>query len=135
MPFAPCMSVADTAASIAFYKKLGFDVDSSTSRPGDDIHMLLYQGEFCAMLYRNDDLKQWLPVLADQPIGFAGMLYLAVDDLDGFYQHASQHATVVKEMTTDHNNQREFYIQDPDGYVIGFNDKAALQASGLGQYA
>ncbi|MEU7282006.1 hypothetical protein AB0A69_25005 [Streptomyces sp. NPDC045431] len=27
------------------------------------------------------------------------------------------------------------YIRDIDGYVIGFNDKAALQASDLGQYA
>ncbi|MFJ6797127.1 hypothetical protein [Streptomyces sp. NPDC091268] len=54
----PCISVEDTARSLAFYKELGFDVDSSTSRPGDDIHMLLYQGGFCAMICRNEDLKQ-----------------------------------------------------------------------------
>lgn len=43
----------------------------------------------------------WLPVLKDQPVGFAGM----------------------------------FHIRDVDGYVIGFNDKAALEASDLGKYA
>lgn len=135
MPFVPCVSVADTAASIAFYKKLGFDVDSSTSRPGDDIHMLLHQGEFCCMIYRNEDLKEWLPVLRDQPIGFAGMLYLAVDDLEAAFERVSPHAEVVKPLTEDHTGQREFYIRDLDGYVIGFNDKAALNASDLGQYA
>ncbi|MGW6735030.1 VOC family protein [Streptomyces sp. NPDC055013] len=135
MPFVPCISVSDTAASLAFYKRLGFDADSSTSRPGDDIHMLLHKGEFCAMLYRNADLKQWLPVLEDQPLGFAGMFYFAVDDLDAFYEHASQRAEVVKEMTTDETGQRMFYIRDLDGYVIGFNDKAALNASDLGKYA
>ncbi|MEG3627096.1 VOC family protein [Streptomyces poriticola] len=135
MPFAPCISVSDTAASLAFYRKLGFDADSSTARPGDDIHMLLYKGEFCAMIYRNADLRQWLPVLADQPIGFAGMFYLAVDDLDGVYEHASRHAEVVREMTTEETGQRMFYLRDPDGYVIGFNDKAALQASEMGKYA
>ncbi|MEU9992914.1 VOC family protein [Streptomyces sp. NPDC048045] len=135
MPFAPCLSVKDTAASIAFYKQLGFDIDSSTAKPGDDIHMLLYQGAFCAMLYSNADLKNWLPVLADTPIGFAGMFYLGVDDFDGAHDRISQHAEIIKDTDTDHTGQRMFYFRDPDGYVIGINDQAALQASELGKYA
>ncbi|MFC4517297.1 VOC family protein [Streptomyces ehimensis] len=135
MPFAPCLSVKDTAASIAFYKELGFDADSSTARPGDDIHMLLHQGEFCAMLYSNADLRNWLPVLADTPIGFAGMFYLGVDDFDAVHDRIAQHAQIVKDTETDHTGQRMFYFRDVDGYVIGINDKAALQASDLGKYA
>ncbi|MGW2628800.1 VOC family protein [Streptomyces chattanoogensis] len=135
MAFAPCISVRDTAASLAFYKRLGFDADSSTARPGDDIHMLLYQGEFVAMIYSNADLKDWLPVLADTPIGFAGMFYLAVDDLEAAFAHISQHADIVKPLSADHNGQRMFYFRDPDGYVIGLNDKAALHAGDLGKYA
>ncbi|MFI1254658.1 hypothetical protein ACH4U6_12785 [Streptomyces netropsis] len=38
-------------------------MDSSTARPGDDIHMLLYQGGFCGMLYSNADVKNGLPVV------------------------------------------------------------------------
>ncbi|MYT32929.1 MULTISPECIES: VOC family protein [unclassified Streptomyces] len=135
MAFAPCISVRDTAASLAFYKRLGFDADSSTARPGDDIHMLLHQGEFVAMIYSNADLKNWLPVLADTPIGFAGMFYLGVDDLQAAFAHISQHAEIIKPVTTDHNGQRMFYFRDPDGYVIGINEKAALRASDLGKYA
>ncbi|ARZ68602.1 VOC family protein [Streptomyces sp. HU2014] len=133
MPFAPCISVKDTTASITFYKQLGFDVDSSTARPGDDIHMLVHQGEFCAMLYSNADLKNWLPVLADTPVGFAGMFYLGVDDLDGFRELVSRHAEIVKDVTTDGTGQRMFYFRDIDGYVIGVNDKAAFQSSELGE--
>ncbi|MGW1055883.1 VOC family protein [Streptomyces sp. NPDC002586] len=135
MPFAPCLSVKDTAASIAFYKQLGFEVDSSTARPGDDIHMLLYKGEFAAMLYSNADLKNWLPVLADVPIGFAGMFYLGVDDFDAVHDRITQHAEIVKDTGTDHTGQRMFYFRDPDGYVIGINDKAAFQAGDMGKYA
>ncbi|CAM5413022.1 VOC family protein [Streptomyces lavendulae] len=135
MPFAPCLSVKDTAASIAFYKQLGFDVDSSTASPGDDIHMLLYQGGFCGMLYSNADLKNWLPSLADTPIGFAGMFYLGVDDFEGAHDRISRHAEIIKDTDTDHTGQRMFYFRDPDGYVIGINDQAALQASDLGKYA
>ncbi|MEU3771868.1 VOC family protein [Streptomyces sp. NPDC032472] len=134
MPFAPCLSVKDTAASITFYKQLGFDVDSSTARPGDDIHMLLYQGGFCGMLYSNADLKNWLPSLADTPIGFAGMFYLGVDDFDGAHDRISRHAEIIKDTDTDHTGQRMFYFRDPDGYVIGINDQAALQAGELGKY-
>ena len=135
MPFAPCISVQDTAASLAFYKNLGFDADSSAARPGDDIHMLLYGGDFCAMIYSNADLKKWLPVLKDTPVGFAGMFYLAVDDLDAAHDLISRHAEIVKPIATDHTGQRMFYFRDPDGYVIGVNEKALLEGSEMGKYA
>jgi catechol 2,3-dioxygenase-like lactoylglutathione lyase family enzyme len=135
MPFAPCISVKDTATSIAFYEELGFDVDSSIARPGDDIHMLLYQGSFCGLLYSNSDLKKWLPRLADTPIGLAGMLYLGVEDFDGFYDCVSRHTQVIKGPLTDDVGQRVFYFRDIDGYVIGVNDNTALRASDLGKYA
>ncbi|MEC3915617.1 VOC family protein [Nocardia sp. CDC160] len=133
MPFIPCLGVADTSASIAFYQRLGFEVDSSTARPGDDLHMLSYRGQFCGMLYSNADLKNWLPVLAGQSIGFTGMFYLGVDDFERTFEEFSEHAEIVKPVVSDHNGQREFYFRDPDGYVIGINDNAALRSSDLGK--
>lgn len=87
------------------------------------------------MLYSNADLKNWLPSLADTPIGFAGMFYLGVDDFDGSHDRISRHAEIIKDTDTDHTGQRMFYFRDPDGYVIGINDQAALQAGELGKYA
>ncbi|WP_338932511.1 hypothetical protein WEB32_28385 [Streptomyces netropsis] len=84
--------------------------------------MLFYQGEFCAMLYSNDDLKNWLPVLADTPIGFAGMHYLGVDGLQAAYDHIAQHTEIVKPLSEDHTGVRLFYFRDIDGYVIGVNE-------------
>ncbi|MET9417996.1 MULTISPECIES: VOC family protein [Streptomyces] len=128
MGYAPCFSVKDTAASIAFYQQLGFDVDSSIAKPGDDIHMLFHQGEFCAMLYSNADLKNWLPVLADTPIGFAGMHYLGVDDLQAAHDRIAPHAEIVKPITQDHTGIRLFYFRDIDGYVIGITEKVTVNA-------
>ncbi|MFJ8314267.1 MULTISPECIES: VOC family protein [unclassified Streptomyces] len=127
MGYAPCFSVKDTSASIAFYEKLGFTVDSSGAKPGDDIHMLFYAGEFCGMLYSNADLKNWLPVLADTPIGFAGMHYLGVDDLQAAHDRIAQYAEIVKPLA-EHNGMRLFYFRDIDGYVIGVNEKSAAPA-------
>ncbi|MFE4973672.1 VOC family protein [Kitasatospora sp. NPDC056651] len=135
MPFTTCLSVRDTAASIAFYQELGFEVDSSIARPGDDVHMLLHRGAFCGLLYSNADLKQWLPALADTPISLAGMLYLTVDDFDAFHELVSRRAEVLKGPLTDHLGQRVFYFRDLDGYVIGIHDNAAFRASDLVRYA
>jgi hypothetical protein len=41
----------------------------------------------------------------------------------------------VKDTVVDNNGQREFYFRHLDGYVIGIDDRAALQASELGKYA
>ncbi|WP_316528310.1 VOC family protein [Kitasatospora brasiliensis] len=134
MPFTTCISVRDTAASIAFYRGLGFEVDSSIATPGDDVHLLLHRGAFCGLLYSNADLKRWLPALADTPISLAGMLYLTVDDFDAFHALVSGRAEVVKGPLTDHLGQRVFYFRDLDGYVIGIHDNAAFRASGLAEY-
>ncbi|MFJ7272613.1 VOC family protein [Streptomyces sp. NPDC099050] len=134
MPFVPCISVPDTTASVAFYQSIGFTVDSSSATAGDDLHMLLYQGQLAGMLYGNTDLKTWLPVLKDQPIGFAGMFYLSVSDFQAAYDRVSRHADIVKEPVTDNNGVREFYFRDTDGYVIGINDHAALKASDMGRF-
>ncbi|MCU1641591.1 MAG: hypothetical protein JWN03_1866 [Nocardia sp.] len=136
MPFIPCLGVADTAASKNFFERLGFTVDSQTAGPDDDLHMLVYQGSLCAMLFSRAHLDTWLPTLASLPGGFSGMFYLEVQDFDATYARVREHATVVKDVVTDLNGVREFYISDIDGYVIGFNDGAARAASAtVGHYA
>ncbi|MGW7455778.1 hypothetical protein [Streptomyces sp. NPDC054787] len=50
--------------------------------PDDDLRMLLFDGEFALMVYREQHLRSWLPVLKDTPVGASGMFYLAVDGFD-----------------------------------------------------
>ncbi|MEV6279250.1 VOC family protein [Nocardia sp. NPDC051832] len=136
MPFAPCLGVKDTAVSKAFYEKLGFTVDSQTATPDTDIHMLLFGGQFCGMLYRQAQLESWLPSLAGQPIGFSGMFYLEVDDFQSVLDTCASVTDIVRGPSADHTGTREFYIADPDGYIIGFNEAASRQASDMvGGYA
>ncbi|MFI9506178.1 VOC family protein [Nocardia sp. NPDC052566] len=135
MAFIPCLGVADPAASMSFYRSLGFDIDSSPAYPGHDLHLLLFRGQFCAMLYRSSELREYQPVLAGTAPGLHGMLYLAVDDIDAMYEHVARHTPIVKPMATDGSGQRLFYFRDPDGYVIGVNDSAALAASSMAKYA
>lgn len=43
------------------------------------------------------------------------------------------HAEIVKDIGADHTGRRMFSFRDPDGYVIGVNEKASLEASDLGK--
>ncbi|WP_378740441.1 VOC family protein [Nocardia brasiliensis] len=135
MPFAPCLGVKDTATSKAFYEQLGFVVDSQTATDDDDIHMVLFDGQFCGMLYRYAHLESWLPSLKEQPVGFTGMFYLEVRNFEEMLEKCTAATEIVKGPMTDHTGTRMFYIADPDGYVIGINDADSRADSDLvGQY-
>lgn len=131
MPFVPCLGVQDTAVSKAFYEKLGFTVDSQTATGPEDIHMLVFDGQFCGMLYRNTQLQDWLPELTGKPIGFTGMFYLEVQDFQAMLDTCSAVTDILRGPSADHTGTREFYFADPDGYIIGVNDAASRQNSDL----
>jgi catechol 2,3-dioxygenase-like lactoylglutathione lyase family enzyme len=113
---APCLGVADTAASVEFYRSLGFAAAPGSDNPDDDIRMITRNGEFAFMVYNADNLRAWLPPLKDFPVGAFGMFYLNVPDYDAYTATIRPLVTVVKEH--DDDNARLFYFQDPDGYII-----------------
>ncbi|NNH75256.1 VOC family protein [Nocardia uniformis] len=136
MPFTPCLGVRDTAVSKAFYEQLGFTVDSQTATEDTDIHMVLFDGQFCGMLYRHTQLENWLPSLQGKQIGFTGMFYLEVRDFQSMLDTCAAVTDIIRGPSADHTGTREFYIADPDGYILGFNDATSRQDSELvGRYA
>ncbi|MEV6554251.1 VOC family protein [Nocardia sp. NPDC051756] len=131
MPFAPCLGVKDTAVSKAFYEQLGFTVDSRTATETDDIHMVLFDGQFCGMLYRHAQLENWLPPLQGKAIGFTGMFYLEVENFQAMLDTCAAVTDIIRGPSADHTGTREFYIADPDGYIIGVNDAVSRRNSDL----
>ncbi|MFC9815886.1 VOC family protein [Streptomyces virginiae] len=119
---APCLGVSDTQATVDFYEKLGFTALPAGNDPDDDLRILLFDGEFALMVYRDEHLRGWLPALKDTPIGAFGMFYLAVDDFDAYVERIRPLVTVQKEVM-EHHGDKLFYFTDPNGYVIGVNQK------------
>ncbi|KIZ16644.1 VOC family protein [Streptomyces natalensis] len=118
----PCLGVPDTQAACDFYEKLGFTALPGGDDANDDIRILLFEGEFALMVFRDRHLRDWLPVLKDTPVGAFGMFYLAVDDFDAYVEKIRPLVTVTKD-TLEHNGQKIFYFTDPNGYVIGVTQK------------
>ncbi|MFF5974002.1 VOC family protein [Streptomyces sp. NPDC012769] len=118
----PCLGVVDTQAAVDFYEKLGFTALPAGNDPDDDMRILLFDGEFALMVYRDEHLRGWLPVLKDTPVGAFGMFYLAVDDFDAYVERIRPLVTVQKDVM-EHQGQKLFYFTDPNGYVIAVTQK------------
>lgn len=119
---APCLGVPDTQATVDFYEMLGFTALPAGNDPDDDLRILLFDGEFALMVYRDEHLRSWLPVLKDTPVGACGMFYLAVDDFDSYVERIRPLVTIQKD-AMEHHGDKLFYFTDPNGYVIGVNQK------------
>jgi catechol 2,3-dioxygenase-like lactoylglutathione lyase family enzyme len=118
-----CLGVKDTQVTVDFYEKLGFTAlpTGAHTDNDDDLRILLFGGEFALMIQRHDQLRKWLPPLQDTPVGAFGMFYLAVDDVDSFLERIRPLVDVVKE--TEVQGRTVIYFTDPDGYIIGVNQK------------
>ncbi|MER5301062.1 VOC family protein [Streptomyces lasiicapitis] len=118
---APCLGVEDTQASVDFYEKIGFMALPAGDDPADDLRLLLFEGEFALMVHRHDQLREWLPVLKDTPVGAFGMFYLAVSDFDAYVARIRPLVNVIKETEVD--GRKILYFTTRDGHVIGVNQR------------
>ncbi|CAN5702839.1 hypothetical protein BH24ACT5_BH24ACT5_19110 [soil metagenome] len=88
---------------------------------GGDYEQLLHDGELVMQLHHADVDDRHGP-LADPavPVGNGLLVWFEVSDFDAAVERARANgATVVREVETNPNaKQREFWIRDPDGYVV-----------------
>ncbi len=102
----PQFLVADLEQSIEFYtKKLGFEVS-------------FRYGGFYAGIVRDGHSIHLKAAGGDQNLDVA----CGVEGIDGLYEDVKSHSVEVTQPLRDMPYGREFYIADPDGHVIGFNE-------------
>ena len=110
----PQFLVTDLDRSIEFYtKKLGFDIDfryedfySGVIKDGHSIHLKSGQPSLEERQNRRDN--------EDLDIIFS------VQDIEDLYEEYSARSVEFAQPLRDMAYGKEFYIADPDGYIIGF---------------
>jgi len=110
----PQFLVTDLDQSIEFYtKKLGFDIDfryedfySGVVKDGHSIHLKLGEpsGEERQNRRENEDLD----------------VVFSVQGIEDLYEEYSARSVEFVQPLRDMAYGKEFYIADPDGYIIGF---------------
>jgi lactoylglutathione lyase len=123
----PNLMVEDVSAAIAFYRDtLGFAVTGTMPAEGEGapVWASLSANGVSLMFQARHSLEEELPQLTGQPISASQTLYIGVDDADTLYEGIRGNAHIIKEPQTTFYGAREFYIQDPSGYILGFSSSA-----------
>jgi catechol 2,3-dioxygenase-like lactoylglutathione lyase family enzyme len=115
--FAPQFLVDDLARSIAYYQRLGFTFGEPWhgfyaigKRDGFELHLKEAAKSVAERHHRRE--HEHLDAAA------------GVEDIEAFYaQSVAKGATILKPLAATAWGTKDFYIEDPDGYIIAFGGR------------
>ena len=121
----PELSVTDINKSKEFYQKIGFKI--KYERPENKFCFLELEENQVMIEEINDN---WNTGKLEYPFGRGINISMSISDVELLFQHIKkQDIEIFKELeihTYRVDNQeytdKEFLIQDPDGYLLRFND-------------
>jgi len=117
---APQFLVDDLERSVAFYRdRLGFEADfvyddfyASVSRDGVPIHL-----KHADKLEAERTLRK-----AEEHLD----AYVSVEDVRGLHTELEQRGTRISKPLEERPwGERDFYVEDPDGYILCFSESAS----------
>jgi uncharacterized glyoxalase superfamily protein PhnB len=132
----PVLVVEDFQASLNFYREvLGFTAQSLMPEE-NPFFAILQSGGAEVMLEGREAMKDDFPAAAEKPLGFSGILYLEVEDIDAVRARLGNTEVVVKERIAPYG-MNETMLRDPAGYLVVIaqpvaNREAAMETAAAG---
>jgi uncharacterized glyoxalase superfamily protein PhnB len=120
----PNLFVADIAASMAFYEKLGFARVMTVPEAPPFVWVMMTCGEVAIMLQSMESLGTDLPDVSRRP-GGALLLYIKLKKIREFFSRISPAVQVVKGLEKAFYGATEFTVKDPDGFLLTFAEDEA----------
>ncbi len=128
------LAVNDIASTIKYYQE-NFDFelqmlvdesktifDTEIKKELNYIWAMIHKDNISIMLQSVESLKEDVGVFFDN-IGASLTLYIDVENVDELYLKIKDKVSIYKEIDTTWYGQREFYIKDINGYILGFTSK------------
>lgn len=124
----PVLMVLDVEKSLRFYEEtLEFKrVGTVPDRPPFAFAEVERDGVKVMMQERKAFVED-LPALKDRPIGASLTLYVQMNGVRDLHEKVKGKVKIVKPLKDTFYGTREFYIQDPNGYIIGFSERVRTQ--------
>ena len=120
MSLAPQFIVDDLERSMAYYRKIGFRF----GEPWDEFYAIGHLDGLEVHLKeapKNPSERQWRRD-SEHLDAAAG-----VDGIEAFYdQCVANGVTIIKPLAATAWGTKDFYIEDPDGYIISFGGRPAV---------
>ncbi len=119
--FAPQFLVDDLARSIAFYRQLGF----AFGEPWEGFYAIgLLDGLELHLKEAPKNASERQHRKANEHLDAAA----GVDGIEAYYEQCrSQGVTILKTLTATEWGTKDFYVEDPDGYVVCFGGRPAIE--------
>lgn len=121
----PELSVSDIGRSLEFYKAIGFEV--MYERTENKFYFLQLENNQIMIEQNNDN---WNTGDMEYPYGRGINISMSVKDVEGMYRALKEKGIKMFLDLEIHNyrvndeisEDKEFLIQDPDGYLLRFNN-------------
>ena len=75
------------------------------------------------MIQQQESMIEDLLAFSGCAIGASVSFYITVENLAEFYEQVRHQADCIRELQTTWYGMREFYLRDPDGYILGFAEQ------------
>ncbi|MCG8307208.1 MAG: hypothetical protein MI975_07420 [Cytophagales bacterium] len=131
----PNLEVRNIKETVNFYQSvLGFSltmavpesqdgIESSLLADKEYIYALVSKDNVEIMFQRSDSFKQDVTLAKDLPLGASVSFYMEIDGIESFYKAIKDRNTKPTELKTAWYGMREFYMNDNNGYILGFSEK------------
>ena len=131
----PNLAVKDIKESVAYYQNnFGFEIEMLVDSLQEDfnpvikedkeyIWALIKKGDVSLMLQEENSMKEDIGNFFND-ISASITLYMEVDDVDSLYEKVKENVEILKPIYETWYGQKEFYIKDINGYILGFSSKA-----------
>lgn len=132
----PNLMVKDVNRTAEFYRDvLGFEFVMGVPEDGQDIipalqndrvlrYAMMKWGDVEIMFQATRSLSGEISAFVDMEVGGSLVLYMEVEDVEGWHVKLRDEVTIVKDLHTTFYGMREFYIRDCNGYVLAFAEEA-----------
>ncbi|MBU1666873.1 bleomycin resistance family protein [bacterium] len=128
----PNLAVKNIKESVVYYQNLGFEFQVAVAEDKsfgatfeEDKHYIwamLKRGNVEIMLQEKESLQKDIGTFFNE-IGASCTFYIAIEDVNSFYDGIKGRVEIYKDIETTWYGQREFYIRDINGYILGFSSK------------
>ena len=121
----PNLLVANVERSLAFYiDTLGFVRGMTVPDESPFVFAAVTSGAIEIFLNDAAGAVKEYPAFAGKPIGATGTLFIEVEGIDALHDRLQPAVKIVMPIVTQFYGMREFAIEEPDGYVITFAERA-----------
>ena len=131
----PNLEVTDVRDTVNFYQaELGFSLAMAVPETQDSVeqaldkrkqyvYALVKKDEVEIMFQRSDSFKQDVVYAINDAIGASVSFYMEVEGIQNFYHQLKSKDLEVSALKKAWYGMLEFYLQDINGYILGFAEK------------